>query len=50
MHGFCWYDNLTIYDGINTSFPQVGEYCGTDSPGFVEATNDAGALTFLFPF
>lgn len=40
------YDYLTIYDGTNTSSPQVGRYYGTNSPGTIISTN--GALTFVF--
>jgi hypothetical protein len=47
-HSTCNYDGLNIYDGIDTSAPLIGNYCGTDSPGTIEATNDAGALTFHF--
>ena len=42
------YDFLYIYDGESTSAPQIGEYCGNNSPGTVTATNAAGALTFKF--
>ena len=44
----CNYDWLKIYDGANTSATLIGTYCGTDSPGTIEATNEAGALTFGF--
>ena len=44
----CNYDWLRIYDGTSTSAGLIGEYCGTDSPGTIEADNDAGALTFEF--
>lgn len=44
----CNYDDLKIYDGINTSAPLIGEYCGTNSPGDIVATNNDGALTFKF--
>lgn len=44
----CDYDWLRIYDGTSTSADLIGEYCGTDSPGTVEANNDEGALTFEF--
>ncbi len=48
-HDNCAYDWLKIYDGENTSAPQIGSaYCGSDSPGTVTATNGAGALTFEF--
>jgi PKD repeat protein len=44
----CDYDYLRIYDGPGTTYPLLGEYCGTDSPGTVNATNESGALTFFF--
>lgn len=47
-HSSCSYDWLKIYDGVNTSAPLIGTYCGTNSPGTVEATNASGALTFQF--
>jgi PKD repeat protein len=48
FHSSCNYDRLRIYNGINTSAPLIGTYCGTDSPGTVEASNSNGALTFHF--
>ena len=42
------YDFLYIYDGTSTSAPQIGSYCGSNSPGTVTATNAEGALTFRF--
>jgi len=44
----CGYDYLNIYDGENTSATLIGQYCGTNSPGFFTATNPAGAITFQF--
>jgi len=44
----CTYDWLKIYDGESTSSTLIGTYCGTDSPGTIEASNDEGALTFQF--
>lgn len=44
----CDYDWLKIYDGTSTSAPLIGIYCGTNSPGTIEAGNDEGALTFQF--
>lgn len=44
----CEYDWLKIYDGENTSASLIGTYCGTDSPGIIEATSASGALTFEF--
>ena len=44
----CDYDYLEIYNGVNTSSELLGTYCGTNSPGFVEANNENNALTFVF--
>lgn len=48
FHSSCSYDYLRIYDGVNTSAPLIGTYCGTNSPGTVTASNASGALTFRF--
>ena len=42
------YDFLYIYDGESTNDTQIGKYSGSNSPGTVTATNNAGALTFKF--
>jgi len=44
------YDKLYIYNGINTSAPQVtgSPFTGTTSPGQITATNSNGSLTFKF--
>jgi hypothetical protein len=48
-HPTCNKDYFRIYDGENISAPQIGgDYCGTNSPGTVTATNTTGALTFVF--
>jgi hypothetical protein len=47
-HSSCNYDWLKIYDGTGVSSPLIGTYCGTNSPGTVQATNAEGALTFQF--
>ncbi|HZK07339.1 MAG TPA: M14 family zinc carboxypeptidase [Bacteroidales bacterium] len=44
----CSYDWLKIYNGISSSAPLIGTYCGTTSPGTIEASNAEGALTFVF--
>ncbi len=44
----CDYDWMKIYDGSSASATLIGTYCGTDSPGTLEATNTEGALTFVF--
>ncbi len=47
-HSSCNYDWLKIYNGVNTSAPLIGTYCGANSPGTIEASNAQGALTFVF--
>ncbi|MDR0969012.1 MAG: C25 family cysteine peptidase [Lentimicrobiaceae bacterium] len=42
------YDYLYIYDGLDASATQIGQYSGTTSPGTIIASNTAGALTFRF--
>lgn len=44
----CDYDYLQIYNGVGISGELIGTYCGTNSPGLVEASNDDNALTFVF--
>jgi PKD repeat protein len=44
----CNYDYLKIYDGSSSNGQIIGTFCGTDNPGTIEATNDEGALTFIF--
>lgn len=39
---------LRIYDGPNTSWPMIGSYNGTNSPGEFTSTNHHGAVTFRF--
>ncbi|PLW99234.1 MAG: hypothetical protein C0594_17265, partial [Marinilabiliales bacterium] len=44
----CSYDKLSIYNGKDSNAPLIGEYCGTSSPGLVQATNVDGAITIVF--
>jgi PKD repeat protein len=44
----CNYDYLKIYNGNSTAAALIGTYCGTNSPGMVEADNSENALTFEF--
>lgn len=48
-HSSCAYDYLSVYDSsiVNES-ALIGTYCGTNSPGEIEATNTEGALSFKF--
>jgi len=40
------YDRLKIYDGPNASYPLLGEYSGSNSPGLVVSTGEY--ITFVF--
>ncbi|WP_178989951.1 CUB domain-containing protein [Winogradskyella schleiferi] len=42
------YDFLYIYDGPNNTFPLIGTYTDTNSPGTVTSSDPSGALTFVF--
>lgn len=44
----CSNDYLTIYNGLSQFDPIIGKFCGTQSPGFITADNEHGALTFVF--
>jgi len=44
----CSNDYLEIYNGPNISSPLIGIFCGSNSPGHVQATDPSGALTFKF--
>jgi PKD repeat protein len=44
----CSYDWLKIYNGTTVTAPLIGTFCGTNSPGTIEADNASGALTFKF--
>ncbi|HRH37901.1 MAG TPA: PKD domain-containing protein, partial [Flavobacteriales bacterium] len=43
-------DQLSIYDGTDTSAPLIGTWSGNDSPGIVSASfgNTSGCLTLVF--
>lgn len=47
-HSTCLYDYLSVYDGPSTSYPELGTWCGTTSPGTVVSSSASGALTFVF--
>ncbi len=40
------FDVLSIYNGPDTTYPLIGDYTGTTSPGFVQST--VGCLTLVF--
>jgi uncharacterized protein YjdB len=42
------YDFVYIYDGVNTSAPQLGKFSGTTIPTALTANNASGALTIRF--
>jgi PKD repeat protein len=44
----CINDYLIIYNGATIRDAQIGNYCGTTSPGTVTASSASGALTFRF--
>lgn len=44
----CSWDYMEIYDGENTSAPLIGKYCGTNSPGTIEATSESGCIYVKF--
>ncbi|MDX1278962.1 CUB domain-containing protein [Oceanihabitans sediminis] len=43
-------DTLTIYDGPDSSYPQItgSPFSGSNSPGVITSTDPSGALTFVF--
>lgn len=41
-------DDLTVYDGPNTTYPLLGTFSGTGLPGPFTSTDPSGALTFVF--
>ena len=42
------WDTLTIYNGPNETYPEIGRFHGTASPGVVTSTDPSGALTIRF--
>jgi len=42
------YDYLTVYDGTSTSATLIGEFCNGNPLTEITATNNDGALTFVF--
>lgn len=47
-HSSCNYDWMKIYDGTSAESPLLGTWCGSNSPGFITASNSPGALTIQF--
>jgi hypothetical protein len=41
-------DYLTVYDGLDTNAPFIGQYNGSIIPSFFTANNPSGGLTFMF--
>ncbi len=44
----CNYDYLEIFNGPDDSYPLIGKFCGTNSPGEVRSSDVSGALTVHF--
>lgn len=44
----CAYDWMKIYNGSDVNSPLLGTWCGTNSPGTINATNASGTLTVVF--
>ncbi len=44
----CGNDFLSVHNGMTPFAPQLGKWCGTDSPGTLVSDNASGALTFVF--
>jgi len=42
------FDDLTIYNGPNTSSPAIGSYSGNNNPGTITSSHPSGCLTFVF--
>ncbi|WP_179319140.1 CUB domain-containing protein [Winogradskyella helgolandensis] len=42
------YDELTVYNGPNDTFPSLGTFSGSTIPGPLTSTDSSGALTFVF--
>ena len=42
------YDELTVYNGPNSTYPVLGVFSGTSIPGPFTSSDSSGALTFVF--
>ncbi|MBQ0785859.1 MAG: T9SS type A sorting domain-containing protein [Oceanihabitans sp.] len=42
------YDELSVYDGPNATYPLLGTFSGTVIPGTFTSSDPSGALTFVF--
>jgi hypothetical protein len=42
------YDKFSVYDGVDTNSPLIGDYCGSDIKDIIQSQNRDGALTFKF--
>jgi PKD repeat protein len=47
-HSTCNYDKLLAFDGEDISAPLLGQWCGSELPEKIFATNATGAITFQF--
>ena len=44
----CANDYLSVHNGLTPFAPQLGKWCGSDTPGVITSDNGSGALTFVF--
>ncbi|MBU2939714.1 T9SS type A sorting domain-containing protein [Lacinutrix sp. C3R15] len=42
------YDELTVHNGPDTTYPIIGIYSGAGIPGPIQSSDPSGALTFVF--
>ncbi|XP_021357124.1 cubilin-like [Mizuhopecten yessoensis] len=42
----CHFDSLKIYDGMGTTEPLIGTYCGTNAPGVIRSTSNFLTVRF----
>merc|ERR1712136_69158 len=46
-HGNCQYDYVNVYDGIDTSAPLIGKYCGSVAPDLILSTSNSMTIEFI---
>ncbi|XP_060075561.1 cubilin-like [Ylistrum balloti] len=42
----CYFDGIKIFDGMDTTDPLIGTYCGTNAPGVVRSTSNVLTVRF----
>ncbi|XP_069122184.1 cubilin-like [Argopecten irradians] len=42
----CYFDGINIYDGMSTTDPLIGTYCGTNAPGVIRSTSNVLTVRF----